>query len=252
MLYSLSGFLFEDGYTSQSISVREFCQTARTLGYQGVELRRTQVTTDTPQQERKAMMEILQDSGLTVTCLTARGIPPGGGDREAFFMRCLDLCADLGCALLKIGGDVPWLQGAAGVAHGRGVVLATNNHVGSDLESVEGSRRYFRDIDHRNMGLLFDCHHLFAAGEDYVSAATEFLPFIRNVLVQTTRCGPGGDGSHCLPDDAGAQDWPAVMDALMKGGYDGLITVIENGWPPEQRVEIARHNIEYLRELESR
>ena len=39
MLLSLSGFLFEDDYQSQSLSFDQFCRVARSAGYGGIELR---------------------------------------------------------------------------------------------------------------------------------------------------------------------------------------------------------------------
>ena len=84
MLLSLSGFLFEDVYRTQSVSFEQFCDIARSAGYQGVELRRTQVTPQTPPDERRRLLEIVKSAGLTVTCLTARGIPDSGIDREQF------------------------------------------------------------------------------------------------------------------------------------------------------------------------
>lgn len=86
MFLSLSGFLFEDNYRSQSISFEQFCTLAKSAGYGAVELRRTQVNPDTPANHRKELLSIVRNSGLVVTCLTARGLPDLGQQRDELLL----------------------------------------------------------------------------------------------------------------------------------------------------------------------
>lgn len=256
MRLSLSGFLFEDGYTSQSISLAEFCQVARSAGYAGVELRRTQVRPDMPARERTAAFRIVTDSGLFVTCLTARGLPAEDPERNEFFLHYLDLCEELDCRLLKIGGDTAWLRDAAALAESRGVILASNNHVGGSLETVAGTLRFLRKIAQRNMGLLYDSLHLNVSGEDYLGCIAELVSATRNILVHSLRpAGPdeppdwqhrGKGWVRALPDESGVQDWRGICAAFKTAGYDGLVTVIENGWPPERRAAVATRCAELM------
>ena len=249
MQLSLSGFLFEDGYASQSISLAEFCEVARSAGYAGVELRRTQVRPDMHPRERAAVIRVVKGTGLSVTCLTARGLPNEGVARDEFFVRYLDLCGEMDCRLLKIGGDTAWLRDACATAEDHGVVLASNNHVGGPLETVAGTKRYLREISHRNMRLLYDPLHLNVSGEDYLGCIAELACVTGNILVHSLRPpGPGerpewehrGKGwVRALPDEPGVQNWRGICAAFKAAGYDGLVTVIENGWPPERRVAVA-------------
>ena len=240
MLLSLSGFLFEDGYKTQSVSFEQFCDIVRSAGYQGVELRRTQVNPQTPRDQRQRLLGIAEDRGLAVTCLTARGLPDSGDQREQFFDDYLQLCADMRCGLMKIAGDAPWLHHAAEKAAAFNVTLATNNHGGGPLETVEGMRRQLAQVNHCNYGLLYDSLHLYGAGEDYLGCIDEFVSHTRNILVQS----PG----KTMPDDPGAQDWPAILRKFRQLGYDGLITVIENGWPVERRQFVAERCAQLLRQ----
>lgn len=260
MRLSLSGFLFEDSYTSQSVTFPEFCEIARSAGYDGVELRGTQVHPESPVHERRAVLRIAQDHGLPVTCLTARGLPASGPERDIFFDRTLDLCRDLRCHLLKISSHTAWLRDAAEKAKGYGVTLATNNHVGSVLETVAGTRRYFREIAHPGFGLLYDALHLSVTGEDYLGCIPEFLGITRNILIHSSRPArpdekatleKNGNAwtSPCLPDDPGVQDWQAIFRAFQRLNYDGLVTVIESGWPVEGRRRVAGHCAEVVRRL---
>jgi len=137
---SLSGFLFQDykgNHTFNAVSFSKFCDIAQKAGYDGVELRRTQVNTNSEKQERKEKLAIVKNHGLYVTCLTVRGLP--GKDeiesRNDYFQSYLELCNDMECSLLKIGAETSWLKEAAARAEAYGVTLATNNHVGGRLET---------------------------------------------------------------------------------------------------------------------
>jgi sugar phosphate isomerase/epimerase len=257
MLLSLSGFLFEDGYHTQSIPFARFCRMARAAGYVGVELRRTQVNLETSKPLRRELLDIVTSEGLTVTCLTTRGLPPGGPQRDVFFDRYLELCRDLRCGLLKISSDAAWLRDAAARAAAHDVALAGNNHLGGDLETVAGTRRVLGAVGHPNYGLLYDPAHLTAAGEDCLGCIGELLPVTRNVLVQSIRPARAGERAAMthggrrwakgLIDETGVQDWPAILSTFRRLGYDGLVTVIENGWPNERRSCIARRCADAIR-----
>jgi sugar phosphate isomerase/epimerase len=249
---SLSGFLFEDDYTKQSLPIDQFCHVAKTAGYDGVELRDTQVDLRSSHADRCAVSGIVADAGLSITCLTCRGLPAAGDEREVYFRSYLALCMDLGCTQLKIGGDTEWLHEAAEEAAHCGVTLATNNHIGSALETVGGTRAYIEAIDHPNMRLLFDCMHLMAAGEDYITCIPQLAPLTCNILVHSLRKAQPGEETLIAKNgvrwtqaritESGIQNWRAVFAAFRATGYDGIITVIENGWPEALREAVARES----------
>ncbi len=259
MRLSLSGFLFEDDYRTQSLSFADFAALARRAGYSGVELRGTQVSLETSVDVVARYRAILDDHGLCVTCMTPRGLPMEFEERDEMFLRYLDLAERMNCQLLKVSGESGWLRKAACKAAARGIVLATNVHVNSPAETVAGAKTLLEAVDHSNFGLLYDPMHLAIAGEDYLGAIETLYPHIRGVLVQCVR--PALDGEEpviahrskgyvkTLIDDEPVQDWPAVSGRLKRLGYDGWITVIENAWPQEQREEVAIKTADYLREL---
>lgn len=259
MRLSLSGFLFEDNYNSQSFTSSKFCALAKSAGYEGVELRHTQVSLDTPKRKRRELLKTVQDAGLVVTCLTARGLSERGSERDDFFLHYLELCQDMKCSLLKIGSDTNWLRKAARKAEGHEVTLASNNHVGSQLETIEGTRQYFREINHPHFALLYDSLHLSVAGEDYLACIFEFFAITCNILVHSLRQAKpqekaafekgGKRWIKALPDEPGVQNWPAVFSSFKCLGYDGLITVIETGWPTQQREYVATHCAKVIRRL---
>lgn len=259
MRVSLSGFLFEDGYVTQSIGLERFCALAAELGCDGVELRRTQVEPGSAPRERAAALRAVRENGLEVSCLTARAMPAGGPERDAFLSSYLDLSEELGCRLLKAGGEPDWMRRAAERAAGRGVALAQNNHVGSSLQTVRGTLEFFAAVGHPNAGLLYDSFHLRAAGDDYLGCVPALHGLVRNILVHSIRPATPDDPraltmagrrwAICHPDDPGAQDWRAILGAFRRLGWEGWVTVIESGWPREEREAVARRNVAFLREV---
>jgi sugar phosphate isomerase/epimerase len=256
MRLSLSGFLFEDHGASQSLSLREFYALAKDAGYDGVELRRTQVNIGTPRDERRDVRAQVEDAGLRVTCLTTRHMPAGGTERDDFFKAYVQLCGDLNCDLLKTAGEPEWLHRAAAEAGSAGVAIASNNHVGAVLETVQGTKEHLQAVDHPNYGLLFDAMHLHAGGQDCVACVPDFFSVTRNILVHVRRPEQSDDDS--FPErweralagaSADAPNWPAVMRTYRTLGYDGLITLIENGWPVSERELVARRAADMLRRL---
>jgi len=259
VLLSLSGFLFEDGRRSQSVTFDEFCAIAERAGYDGVELRRTQVNVDTPKANRKELMTIVRDAGLTVTCLTAKGLGGSGDERDAFLVRYRDLCQDMECGLLKIAGDPSWLRPAAVRAKEYGVTLATNNHISGRLETVQGTREYFAELGDAPFGLLYDSLHLYVSGQDYLGCIDEFFGVTRNILVHSVR--PVREGEQvfvekddrrwavALPNEQGVQNWRGILDNFKRLGYDGPITAIESGWPVDRREQVACEVARYIKQL---
>jgi sugar phosphate isomerase/epimerase len=256
MTYSLSGFLFEQAYNAQSITFEEFCRLAVKLGYSGIELRRTQIDPGTSRVQRKEMLDAVQAKGLSVTCLTTRKIPGSGVERDDFLLNYLELCTDMECKLLKTGGEPDWMRWAADKAKPLGISLAQNNHVGSVTETVKGTQEFLTAGDRSNIRLLYDPMHLFWGGEDYIGAISKFARHIANVLVHSIRPPLKADGAaqnemtSCMPDDPGAQDWRGIYRELKAIRYTGLVTIIENGWPPTERERVAKRNIDFLRSLE--
>jgi len=200
------------------------------------------------------------DHGLAVTQLTVRGPAGENESQDDFFCRHLELCADLRCRLLKvIKWEPDWLKRAAKKAQSAGVTIACNNHINAPLESVEGTRRILAAASHPGFGLLYDCLHLALKGEDYLACIPEFMPATKNILVHSARPASAGEDSfyagegrkwaQALPAEPGAQNWREVFKRFKQCGYNGPITIFENGWPVSRRAEIARTAAEFIRSV---
>jgi len=247
---ALSGFLFEEVGGGNAQSLGRFCEAAREWGYDGVELRRSQIGPDSSPRKRVAARRAASDSGVIISCVASKGMKPGEGlGRDDLYLRYLELCRDLDCGLLKVAGEVEWMRWAVERAAEAGVVLASNNHAGGPLESVEGTREYMASMDHHHFRLLYDSFHLMRAGEDYLGCIAEFAPRTANILAQTRRVDSRGGGEPAMPGSQGSQDWPQVIRRFVDSGYSGWLTVIENAWPAADRGEVAAFNARYFREL---
>jgi sugar phosphate isomerase/epimerase len=255
---ALSGFLFEDNYESQSISFDKFCRIAHVLGYDGVELRNTQINIYTPKTEREKILEVVKNNELRVTCITARNLPAALIERTDAYLRYLELCEDIECNLLKISGEIEWLRWAAEKAAERSIILGVNNHIGNPLETVIGTKNFFKQLNHPNVKLLFDPFHLMVNNENYIECIPEFIDNIINVLMQSARLASSYNKKDIitiknkswekvLPDEEGAQDWRKIFTKLKICKYKGLITVIENNWPKDKREFVAKYCIDFIR-----
>lgn len=261
MKLSLSGFLFEDDYKTQSLSFEDFVNFARKTGYEGVEIRNTQINLHTSKDAILKYKSILNDNGLCVTCMTPRGLPVEIQERNDLFARYLDLAVIIDCRLLKISGSIKkdWLCQAAQLAGEYSIELGLNNHINSVTETISGTKILLQDVDQSNFGILFDPMHLSLSNEDYIGAIDVFYSKIFNVLVQCVRQAgkdekpvithAGKEYVKTCIDENPLQNWPAIVEKLKQHGYDGWITVVENAWPCNQRKDIAARTAAYLRNI---
>ena len=259
MRLSLSAFLFEDDRNAMTIEFGRFVELARSVGCDAVELRHSQANPGTPRESVQRCKALLDEAGLFVAALNPRHVPPEGRERDRYFDAYLDVAVALGARLIKISGTPEWLRGAATRAMERGIVLAVNTHVQAVTETIQGALGLARQVDHPNFGILHDAVHLKVAGEDEVRAVDELYPFIRGVLVQCLRPARpneqavfsyhGRDYARTVMDETPVQDWPAIVRALKGRGYDGWIGIVENGWLPERRAEVALRTVRHIRRL---
>ena len=82
-------------------------------------------------------------------------------------------------------------------------MLAGNNHVGTALQTVSGTRGMLSQVGHRNYGLLYDSAHLHMADEDYLGCIPALLSHTHNVLVHSFRHAAGGEAPFLVHDGQG-------------------------------------------------
>lgn len=239
MKLSISGRLFEVDYSYCELSIEEFVTLAKNIGYHGIELRKTQISLDTPSQEIIKIGQTIQKSGIEVTCVTARGVSLKDEENFGLFKKYITLAEDLGCKLIKAGGDIPWLRKAADYAAEHGIILAGNTHIGTPLETISSTLERLSAIDRENYRLIFDPGNLFMAQEKYGPEVIRKLSeYICYVTVQFPLRVPlkqaeglfeykGYSYAQGLPGEDGTPDFLSVFCGLHEIGYDGWVSIIE-------------------------
>ena len=239
MKLSLSGRMFEVDYQYCELSMEDFATTAKDIGYQGVELRKTQVSLDTPFKDVIRIARIIEKAGLEVTCVTTRGVSLKDQENFGRFKKYVGLAETLGCKLIKTGGDVPWVRKAADYAAEHGITLAGNTHIKTPFETVSSTLERLRTIDRENYRLIYDPANLFMAQEDYgAKTVAKLADSICYVTVQCPQRVPlnqeeglfeykGFDYRQALPGEANTPDFVSAFRGLHQIGYDGWVSVIE-------------------------
>ena len=245
MKLSLSGRLFEVEYRYCELSIEDFVSLAKDIGYQGVELRRTQVSPDTPRDEVERIRRTIKEAELEVTCITLRGTSLEDEGTWELFERYVELTGILGCRLMKVRGEPKMLRRAAEYAQRHGITLAGNIHIRTPLETVSSALKFLEEVGHENYKLIYDPAHLFMAGEEYgPEAISELGGHICYVTVQCPkRASPEQGGfayEHGLPREEETPDLVSVFRGLRKIGYRGWISVVEPKREDIESSELAR------------
>ncbi len=239
MKLSLSGRMFEVDYRACELSMADFVATAKDIGYQGVELRKTQVSLDTPAQEVTRIARIIEKAGLEVTCVTTRGGSLEDRGKFELFKKYVRLTEALGCKLIKTGGDVPWVQRAADYAAEHGITTAGNTHIKTPFETVSSALERLRAIGRANYRLIYDPANLFMAQEDHgAEPVAKLADSICYVTVQCPQRVPlkqeeglfeykGFAYKQGLPGEMGTPDFASMFRGLDQIGYDGWVSVVE-------------------------
>ena len=260
---ALSGRLFEREY-KESIPMKDFVQIAAKIGYQGVELRKTQVSLDTPDKKVKEYAKIIRDYGLEVICMTPRGYPVL--EDENFFKRYLELAKEFNCQIIKLGdegGEPEKTRRCAEIAQKYGIRIGLNNHIGREdkpgpTETIERTIDYLGKVKHPNFGILYDASHLFISGSEY---GPEAINKIRNKIFYVLAQYPVKTNKENaklkfhnryfrdgIIGESNGPDFNQVFKGLKKIDYQGYIGVIASMPENKDSREIAKI---YYRELKN-
>lgn len=219
---------------------------AAEAGFQGLSLRASVVSVDSPEADVAAVREVLQRHGLAASMVTG-DLALAVNSPEATRCLCdirpyLALARALDCGLLRVmvhaERDVEPLRRAADEAARGGVRLAQQCHWGSMAETVDEALALIAAVARANVGITFEPANLMACGSDFGEKALRRLaPHLVNVYFQNLRLLPssavrfptrtrGDVGVEFLPlDDARGIDPGSLVRTLRDVGYDGWFTV---------------------------
>ena len=229
-----------------AMPLEELAPLAREVGYDGLCMRASVVSVDSPPEEVARVRELLDGLGLTVSMVTG-DVPLAANNAQATaalrnVTPYLDLAERLGSERIRVmmhgADDVASARRAADEARERGISLCHQTHWGTTFETVEDSLAVVRAVDRPNFGVTFEPANLLVCGDDYgPDAIARLVPHIVNVYFQNMRLNPAGAIPHptrrlgnvqadYVPiGDRSAIDVGEQIEALKRVGYDGWFTV---------------------------
>lgn len=229
-----------------AIPVEQLAPRAQRMGFDGLSMRASVVSVDSPPARVRAVRQLLDDLGLDVS-MVCGDIPLAANDAAATtairnITPYLDLTEALGARLVRImmqhADDVALAQRAADEAAERGLLLTHLTHWGTLFETVEDALDTIARIDRPNVGVTFEPANLLACGGAYGPEAIRRLaPHLFNVCFSNARLDPESalsfDSRHrgavrlrYVPvDDRSGIDARPLIETLSDIGYDGWFTI---------------------------
>lgn len=237
MKLALSGRLWEtaQGYTS---TLLEQIAIAADLGYQGIEARYPMI----PEQSQwDAMKAALVQHGIRLVFSPAATLPRTPEQRKDF-IRVLDFLRHCGGMFLKImpkdESENELMRIAADLGAECGIKVLSQYHANMLTDTVEKTEKFFRTVNHPNLGLIWDsCHIPFSETIAIDEAIERLWPWIDLVNLQRYKLSKpddslqhstinGREWSLALPGDPAGTDLQKTVEVLRSRGYDGWLTVM--------------------------
>jgi L-ribulose-5-phosphate 3-epimerase len=264
-------------------SLRETCEIAADIGYDGIELmgRDPHFGVETTDQEAHALRDYLDSLGLSVPCIaTYTGFYVGKTKAEceselADLERFCELADILGVDLIRHGPGGPspyeattyhyrtgaaWMREAAELAATYDKELGVEIHGNTLVESATDAVRLLELIDHDNVGIIHDAGNMFIFGNEYGLETIETLgDRLRHVHVKDEHpvesdAGPsrfaieteeGTARFEATLLGAGTIDHSTLFEALCSVGYDGFLTDECHAEPTDDRDDVSIAEREY-------
>jgi sugar phosphate isomerase/epimerase len=131
-----------------------------------------------------------------------------------------------------------------------GVKALVEIHNGLICPSAAATRRMLDGLDPQRVGVIFDPGNMIREGMERWQMALEMLgPYLATVHVKNGGWLRGADGKWATREMGlaeGMVDWPAVIAALRKVGYDGWLDVedFRGGWAKASEEFPTRRKLE--------
>ena len=184
-----------------AVPIEQLAPLAREAGFEGLSMRASVVSVDSPAERVREVRRLLDGLGLGVSMVTGDvALAANTPDADRVLrdpLPYLELARALGSDLIRImlrsNDEVGLLPRVCDLAAERGVRLAHQTHWNTLFETVDGALDVLRRVDRPNFGLTFEPSNLLVCGEDYGRSAVERLaPHLFNVYFQNMRLTPNG------------------------------------------------------------
>lgn len=233
---------------------------AKEVGFEGLSMRASAVSVDSPPERVQEVRQLLDDLGLAVSMVTGDvPLAANAGDVARVLrdpMPYVRLAQALGCDLIRVmvrsDEEVELLKVACDTVAAHGVRIAHQTHFFTLLETVDESLQVVKRVDRPNFGITFEPANLLICGSEYGRRAIERLaPHLFNAYFQNMRLsadgpvrwrhrdgGPEVRAEYAPIGDHSAIDVSEIVAALRDVGYDGWFSV-HQPLQPGQTVEEA-------------
>jgi sugar phosphate isomerase/epimerase len=239
MFLALSARMFERR-TGYELGFEDLASLAAQIGYDGVELRRRQISETASPSEIVRLRGILARWRMRCPELTAAGLENPAALDDA--TRLLAVALALGCGLVRVqllrDEEIPFAQELAERAAPHGMRVMSQIHAGTLFATVELAVETLARIGRENFGVAFEASQLMFAGEEHGEGAVRRLGSkVFACFLEAHKPAPAGSESSeaviisgrpwlpALPGDEGSTDIPSVFRGLRAVGFNGPIVV---------------------------
>lgn len=254
---SISGRIIEVKYRYCEMSLAEFLKFAKECGYDGVELRATQITSETTVKQAEEFRKLADELNINISSCMVPGI---SADEEGLksLERFISVAKALRCNMLKVWiGDVEWIKRACDLLEPHNISLIVQTHIGGPFETLDSSLETLEKISRKNFGLQYDPSHFFVKKQDYGEKAVKKLgKNIFQISIQNIRPAEPDEPdvikekdsyyARCLVGDPRGLDYKSVFKGLKEIGFDGYIVLNE---PKPKQIPLKEFAIKSAQEL---
>jgi sugar phosphate isomerase/epimerase len=205
----------------------------------------------------KAMKAILEEAGMTVSCIASPFYKCDLDDAEArgqhldILRRCIALAQAMGAHIVRgftfwkpsdVNAVWPQLLQAfeepIEIVSQAEITLAIENEASTSMATAALLERFLTEIDHPNIKAIWDpANEVFA--EDGERPFPEAFDRVKPWMVHFHLKDAGRDEAgkpRCVPIGEGLIDYPGQLAALLASDYDGAVS-LETHWRPVELTE---------------
>ena len=181
--------------------MEELAPLARSVGFEGLSMRASAVSVDSPPERVAEVRRLLDETGLAVSMVTGDvALAANRGDVARILrdpLPYVKLAQALGCDLLRVmvhdDDEVELLKAACDIVAEHGIRLAHQTHWYTLFETVDGTLDIVNRVDRPNFGVTFEPANLMLCGSEYGRRAIERLaPYLVNAYFQNMKLVEGG------------------------------------------------------------
>lgn len=235
------------------------------IGYEGLELRRRQMSESSSPADIAAAQDILRRRHMRCAYLTAAGLENEAALDDA--TRLLGVALALDSQLLRVQlireREISLARKLAERAAGHGLRIISQIHTGTLFANVDLALDTLAKIGRDNFGVAFEASHLMLDGQPehgeeavrrlgshvFACFLQAYKPAPEDTQLPDAVHVPGGAWLPALPGEQGSADIPSVFRGLKAIGFDGVVVVMPPRHPQVDSRSLARIWHDYVRKV---